>query len=138
MTASNGEIATRASVRQPTVMRFCRSVGCEGVRDFRLQLARTLAVGEAFLVQSAPQSGPGGTPPHGTSILSKAHGALHEVERQLSAVQVFAAADALAEAARAQPSGSADRRERWPKRRRSGSFVTASRSSPAASRTWRE
>jgi DNA-binding MurR/RpiR family transcriptional regulator len=81
-------------------MRFCRSVGCEGVRDFKLQLARSLAVGEAFLVQTAPQTGPGEAPPYWTSILSEAHGALHEVERQLSAAQVFAAADALAEAGR--------------------------------------
>jgi DNA-binding MurR/RpiR family transcriptional regulator len=100
VTASNGEIATRAGVSQPTVMRFCRSVGCEGVRDFKLQLARSLAVGEAFLAQAAPQSGPGDTPPYWTSILSEAHGALHEVERQLSAAQVFAAADALAGAGR--------------------------------------
>lgn len=100
VTASNGEIATRAGVSQPTVMRFCRSVGCEGVRDFKLQLARSLAVGEAFLVQSAPAASPGETPPYWTSILSEAHGALHEVERQLSAAQVFAAADALAGAAR--------------------------------------
>lgn len=100
MTASNGEIATRAGVSQPTVMRFCRSVGCEGVRDFKLQLARSLAVGEAFLVQSAPQAGPGEAPPYWTSILSEAHGALHEVERQLSASQVFAAADTLAAAGR--------------------------------------
>jgi DNA-binding MurR/RpiR family transcriptional regulator len=100
VTASNGEIATRAGVSQPTVMRFCRSVGCEGVRDFKLQLARSLAVGEAFLVQSAPQSGPGEAPPYWTSILSEAHGALHEVERQLSAAQVFSAADALAGAGR--------------------------------------
>jgi RpiR family transcriptional regulator, carbohydrate utilization regulator len=99
-TAPNGEIATRAGVSQPTVMRFCRSVGCEGVRDFKLQLARSLAVGEAFLVQTAPQTGPGEAPPYWTSILSEAHGALHEVERQLSAAQVFAAADALAEAGR--------------------------------------
>ena len=100
VTASNGDIAMRAGVSQPTVMRFCRSVGCEGVRDFKLKLARSLAVGEAFLVQSAPQDRPGEAPPYWTSILSEAHGALHEVERQLSAAQVVAAADALAGAAR--------------------------------------
>jgi hypothetical protein len=38
--ASNAEIATRAGVSQPTVTRFCRAIGCEGVRDFKLQLAR--------------------------------------------------------------------------------------------------
>ena len=42
--ASNGEIADRAGVSQPTVTRFCRSIGCAGVRDFKLQLAQSLAV----------------------------------------------------------------------------------------------
>jgi RpiR family transcriptional regulator, carbohydrate utilization regulator len=98
--ASNAEIATRAGVSQPTFTRFCRSIGCDGVRDFKLQLARSLAVGEAFLVQSAPATRPGETPPYWSSILSEAHGALHEVERQLSAEAVFAAADALAGAGR--------------------------------------
>jgi DNA-binding MurR/RpiR family transcriptional regulator len=100
VTASNGDIATRAGVSQPTVTRFCRSVGCDGVRDFKLQLARALAVGEAFLVQSAPAARPGEAPPYWTSILSEAHGALHAVERELAPAQVAAAADALAAAGR--------------------------------------
>jgi DNA-binding MurR/RpiR family transcriptional regulator len=32
--ASNGEIARRADVSEPTVTRFCRAIGCDGVRDF--------------------------------------------------------------------------------------------------------
>lgn len=42
-------LAERAGVSQPTVIRFCRTMGCEGLRDFKLRLARTLAVGGAFL-----------------------------------------------------------------------------------------
>ncbi len=35
-------IARNASVSQPTVIRFCRSLGCEGLSDFRLRLASGL------------------------------------------------------------------------------------------------
>ncbi|MBO9686409.1 glucokinase [Roseateles chitosanitabidus] len=36
------EIAKAASVSQPTVIRFCRSLGCEGLSDFKLRLASGL------------------------------------------------------------------------------------------------
>ena len=36
------EIARAAKVSQPTVIRFCRSLGCEGLSDFKLRLASGL------------------------------------------------------------------------------------------------
>ncbi|MFO1250731.1 MAG: glucokinase [Inhella sp.] len=36
------EIAKAAGVSQPTVIRFCRSLGCEGLSDFKLRLASSL------------------------------------------------------------------------------------------------
>lgn len=36
------EIARAAHVSQPTVIRFCRSLGCEGLSDFKLRLASSL------------------------------------------------------------------------------------------------
>jgi glucokinase len=36
------EIAKAAQVSQPTVIRFCRSLGCEGLSDFKLRLASSL------------------------------------------------------------------------------------------------
>jgi glucokinase len=36
------EIARAANVSQPTVIRFCRSMGCEGLSDFKLRLASGL------------------------------------------------------------------------------------------------
>jgi len=38
-------LAQAAEVSEPTVMRFCASIGCEGFQDFRIQLAQTLALG---------------------------------------------------------------------------------------------
>jgi glucokinase len=36
------DIARAAQVSQPTVIRFCRSLGCEGLSDFKLRLASSL------------------------------------------------------------------------------------------------
>lgn len=47
--AAISDIAARASVSEPTVTRFCRSLGCEGVRDFKFWLAQALAVGGVYL-----------------------------------------------------------------------------------------
>ncbi len=100
--ASNAELADRAGVSQPTVTRFCRSIGCEGVRDFKLQLARSLVVGELFLAADnpAPSADPDSLPPFWTSVLGEARLALREVERQLDPARVLAAAACLAPAHR--------------------------------------
>lgn len=100
--ASNGELAIRAGVSQPTVTRFCRSVGCEGVRDFKLQLARSLVVGELFLAADNPRptADPDSLPPFWASVLGEARLALREVERQLDPALVLAAAAILAPARR--------------------------------------
>ena len=98
--ASNAEIALRAGVSQPTVTRFCRSIGCEGVRDFKLQLAQSLAVGEAFLTSDTTETPPGELPPFWVSVLGEARAAIREVERQVSPEDVLNAAEVLAGAGR--------------------------------------
>ncbi|MDF0595338.1 MurR/RpiR family transcriptional regulator [Psychromarinibacter halotolerans] len=98
--ASNGEIADRAGVSQPTVTRFCRSIGCAGVRDFKLQLAQSLAVGETFLAIDTPETPAGELPPFWHSVLGEARGAIREVERQVNPDDVLAAAEMLAGAGR--------------------------------------
>ncbi|RUU53868.1 RpiR family transcriptional regulator, partial [Mesorhizobium sp. M2C.T.Ca.TU.009.01.2.1] len=47
--ASNAALAQRAGVSEPTVTRFCRAIGCDGVRDFKLKLAQSLVVGALYL-----------------------------------------------------------------------------------------
>src|SRR5690606_26125988 len=42
--AAISEIAARAEVSEPTVTRFCRNLGCEGVRDFKFWLAQAIAI----------------------------------------------------------------------------------------------
>jgi RpiR family carbohydrate utilization transcriptional regulator len=43
------EIAQRAGVSKPTVVRFCRSMGYEGLSDFKLKLAASLSEGVPFI-----------------------------------------------------------------------------------------
>lgn len=44
-----GELARRAGVSQPSVTRFCRSVGSPSFGEFKIQLATTLTVAAAYL-----------------------------------------------------------------------------------------
>jgi RpiR family carbohydrate utilization transcriptional regulator len=45
------ELADRAGVSKPTVVRFCRSMGYEGLSDFKLKLAGSLSEGVPFIHQ---------------------------------------------------------------------------------------
>lgn len=100
--ASNAEIAQRANVSEPTVTRFCRSVGCAGVRDFKLRLARSLVVGELFLASDKPAEVPHDKtlPPFWNSILGEARLALRKVEAQLDPLAVQDAGALVANAGR--------------------------------------
>jgi RpiR family carbohydrate utilization transcriptional regulator len=45
LNATVAETARWADVSQPTVIRFCTSIGCLGYQDFKLRLAQSLALG---------------------------------------------------------------------------------------------
>lgn len=53
--ATIADIANRAGVSEPTVTRFARALGCEGIRDFKYLLAQALAVGGSYLNPSPLQ-----------------------------------------------------------------------------------
>jgi RpiR family carbohydrate utilization transcriptional regulator len=46
------ELAERASVSKPTVIRFCRSMGYDGLSDFKLKLAGSVSEGVPFIHRS--------------------------------------------------------------------------------------
>jgi RpiR family carbohydrate utilization transcriptional regulator len=92
--ASNAALAARAAVSEPTVTRFCRAVGCEGVRDFKLALARALAEGTPYV-----HSRISGGDEIGAVVDKVVDGLLEAVrhlKRQIDADQLQAAIDALA------------------------------------------
>ena len=43
------QIAKMAGVSQPTIVRFCRSMACTGLSDFKLRMARSAASGTPFV-----------------------------------------------------------------------------------------
>jgi len=46
------ELAARAEVSKPTVIRFCRSMGYDGLSDFKLKLVGTVSEGVPFIHRS--------------------------------------------------------------------------------------
>ena len=97
--ASNAEIAQRAGVSQPSVTRFCRAIGCDGVRDFKLKLAQSLVVGELYLASGATEAAlQGDLPPFWGPVLNEARRALRAVEAQLEPALVLEAAGHIAAA----------------------------------------
>lgn len=94
-------LAERAGVSEPSVTRFCRAIGCQGVRDFKLKLAQSLVVGESYLNPDiSPKPTDSDLPAYWSPILADARGALREVERQLTPSSIQAAAETIANARR--------------------------------------
>ncbi|AMO54366.1 transcriptional regulator [Endozoicomonas montiporae] len=42
LNSSIADLAKKAEVSEPTVIRFCKAIGCSGYQDFRLKLAKTM------------------------------------------------------------------------------------------------
>lgn len=48
MHSSMAELAREVGVSEPTIVRFCRAIGCGGFQDLKLRLAQSLAGGASF------------------------------------------------------------------------------------------
>jgi len=92
------EIARRAEVSAPTVVRFCRAVGFAGLSDFKLQLAQSLAVGTPYLHRAVNANDDVSSLVH--KILYGAAAALTSLESQLDATTIGHAIEKLAAANR--------------------------------------
>jgi DNA-binding MurR/RpiR family transcriptional regulator len=97
--ASNAEIAKRAEVSEPTVTRFCRAIGCDGVRDFKLKLAQSVVVGRLYFAPAPPAGEVNSdASPLWTEVFGEARNALNLVERQINPRDIVAAAELVASA----------------------------------------
>jgi RpiR family carbohydrate utilization transcriptional regulator len=96
--ASNAEIARRAKVSEPTVTRFCRAIGCEGVRDFKLKLAQSVVVGRLYLSPSQAPAPADNASPLWNVVFGEARNALNAVERQVDPAGITRAAELVASA----------------------------------------
>ncbi|OLU21065.1 MULTISPECIES: transcriptional regulator HexR [unclassified Pseudomonas] len=48
MHSSMAELAHSVGISEPTIVRFCRAIGCSGFQDLKLKLAQSLAAGASF------------------------------------------------------------------------------------------
>ncbi|HTO19887.1 MAG TPA: transcriptional regulator HexR [Pseudomonas sp.] len=46
--SSMADLAHNVGVSEPTIVRFCRAIGCNGFQDLKLRLAQSLAAGASF------------------------------------------------------------------------------------------
>jgi glucokinase len=92
------EIARAAGVSQPTVIRFCRSLGCEGLSDFKLRLASGLS--GAIPLTHTQVTGNDSTLELGVKVLGNTASAILQVREQLNRDTLARAIELLAAAQR--------------------------------------
>jgi RpiR family carbohydrate utilization transcriptional regulator len=88
------ELAKRAGVSQPTVTRFCRSLGSASFGEFKIQLATTMTVAAAYLKSDRVFSDDVGQ--LAQTVMMYAANAVREGLDQLDTAALGAAIDALA------------------------------------------
>lgn len=92
------ELAARAEVSAPTIVRFARAVGCEGLKDFKLKLAGALALGTPYLHRSVQ---PGdGAPNIVRNVLGSTLSVLAGWQERIDAEALERAAEAIHRAGR--------------------------------------
>lgn len=96
--AALSEVAQRAQVSEPTVIRFCRSMGYDGWPDFKIKLAASLMVGVPY-VHSSLSAGDG-TAALAAKVLDNAVSALLRVRNDINADRLDTAIALLAGARR--------------------------------------
>ncbi|HTH59637.1 MAG TPA: bifunctional transcriptional regulator/glucokinase [Paraburkholderia sp.] len=87
------DIARKADVSQPTVIRFCRSLGCQGLSDFKLKLATGLT-GTIPVSHSQVHLGDTATD-FGAKVLDNTISAILQLREHLNFEQVERAIDLL-------------------------------------------
>ena len=92
------EIARAADVSQPTVVRFCRTLGCEGLSDFKLRLASSLT--GTIPVTHTQVTNDDSTLELGDKVLGNTASAILQMRDQLNRKNIDQAIDALINAKR--------------------------------------
>jgi RpiR family carbohydrate utilization transcriptional regulator len=91
-------LAQQAGVSEPTVARFCKALGFSGLREFKLQLARSL--GGASAVAAQPVSGEDSAGSAGVKVIDRAIQALTALRDTLDGRVLAEAARRIARARR--------------------------------------
>jgi RpiR family carbohydrate utilization transcriptional regulator len=94
------ELAERSHVSKPTVVRFCRSIGYDGLADFKLKLAGTVNEGVPFVHRSVDEDDKPADLV--VKVIDNAVSALLKYRNDATAHAFDRAIEALTEAARAK------------------------------------
>ena len=89
------ELAERAHVSKPTVVRFCRSMGYDGLADFKLKLAGSVSEGVPFIHRSVDADDKTGDVL--VKVVDNAVAAFLQYRNAASTVAIERAADAIAD-----------------------------------------
>lgn len=92
------KVAEAADVSTPTVIRFCRTLGCEGFREFKLRLAQNLAVSQQYLQPNIPMGETGMTGAPLDRVLGGVYAATSAIQTQIDPKQIQAISNVLAQA----------------------------------------
>ncbi|MCK5501471.1 MAG: MurR/RpiR family transcriptional regulator [Tritonibacter mobilis] len=91
------ELAGAVGVSTPTVVRFCRSMGCDGFREFKLRLAQNLATSLQYLAPSHRDVSEGGAGAV-DQVLGALYATVNVMRQQIVPERMDAAVQALTEA----------------------------------------
>ncbi len=94
------DIARAAQVSQPTVIRFCRSLGCEGLSDFKLRLASGLT--GTLPITHVQVTNDDSTVELGAKVLGNTASAILQVRSQLNREMIDRAIELLVAANRVE------------------------------------
>ena len=97
-TIALSELAENVGVSEPTVIRFCRTLGCDGFRDFKMQLAQNLAVSMQYLTSEDISDDTTAADVLSNHVLGVIIDNLRLLRDQISSDQVDQAADILVKA----------------------------------------
>lgn len=94
------ELALMAQVSKPTVLRFCRSMGYEGLTDFKLKLAGTVSEGVPYIHRSVGEDDK--LPDVAVKVIDNAVATFLKFRNELSDLGLGQAAEALERAYQSQ------------------------------------
>ncbi len=88
--------ASRVGVSEPSVIRYCRSIGCKGFKEFKKYLTQSLVLEQKFSRPDAPSDGKGES--GGDERFSRLSGSVAAALRSVSETDHFDRIDAVAKA----------------------------------------
>ncbi|MBO6888581.1 MAG: MurR/RpiR family transcriptional regulator [Thalassospira sp.] len=97
-TIALSDLAKNVGVSEPTVIRFCRTLGCDGFRDFKIRLAQNLAVSIQYLTSEDISDDTTAADVLSNHVLGVIIDNLRLLRDQLSSDQIDQAADILVKA----------------------------------------